>query len=35
MNGRTRQVFVTAPRDDELPPGLGVPVWRIAGGRVA
>ncbi len=35
MNGRGRQVFVTAPRDDELPPGLGVPVWRIAGGRVA
>jgi DNA replication and repair protein RecF len=35
MNGRSRQVFVTAPRDDELPRGLGVPVWRIAGGRVA
>jgi DNA replication and repair protein RecF len=35
MNGGARQVFVTAPRDDELPPGLGVPVWRIAGGRVA
>jgi DNA replication and repair protein RecF len=35
MNGGGRQVFVTAPRDDELPPGLGVPVWRIAGGRVA
>jgi DNA replication and repair protein RecF len=35
MDGRVRQVFVTAPRDDELPPGLGVPVWRIAEGRVA
>jgi DNA replication and repair protein RecF len=35
LSGRPRQVFVTAPRDDELPPGLGVPVWRIAGGRVA
>jgi DNA replication and repair protein RecF len=35
MRGRPRQVFITAPRDDELPPGLGVPVWRIAGGRVA
>jgi DNA replication and repair protein RecF len=35
MNGRGRQVFVTAPRDDELPRGLGVTVWRIAGGRVA
>ena len=35
MNGRARQVFVTAPRDDELPRGLGVPVWRIAAGRVA
>ncbi|HET8625385.1 MAG TPA: DNA replication and repair protein RecF [Gemmatimonadales bacterium] len=35
MNGRARQVFVTAPRDDELPRGLGVPVWHIAGGRVA
>jgi DNA replication and repair protein RecF len=35
MNGRSRQVFVTAPRDDELPPGLGVPVWKITAGRVA
>jgi DNA replication and repair protein RecF len=35
MNGRPRQLFVTAPRDDELPPGLDVPVWRIAGGRFA
>ena len=35
MNGLGRQIFVTAPRDDELPRGLGVTVWRIAGGRVA
>ncbi len=35
MSGRARQVFVTAPREDELPRGLGVPVWRMAGGRVA
>jgi DNA replication and repair protein RecF len=35
MSGGPRQLFVTAPRNDELPPGLGVPVWRIAGGRVA
>jgi DNA replication and repair protein RecF len=35
MNGKHRQVFVTAPRDDELPPGLQVPVWRIAAGRMA
>ena len=35
MGGGARQVFVTAPRDDELPRGLGMPVWRIAGGRVA
>ncbi|MGH7629624.1 MAG: DNA replication/repair protein RecF [Gemmatimonadales bacterium] len=35
LNGRGRQVFVTAPREDELPRELGMPVWRIAGGRVA
>lgn len=35
MNGSPRQVFVTAPRDDELPQGLGMPVWRITAGRVA
>jgi DNA replication and repair protein RecF len=33
-NGCSRQVFVTAPRDDELPAGLAVPVWRIRAGRV-
>lgn len=30
----TRQVFVTAPRQDELPPGLDLPVWRIEAGYV-
>jgi DNA replication and repair protein RecF len=34
-SGAPRQIFVTASREDELPPGMGVPVWRIAGGRVA
>jgi len=28
------QVFLTAPREDELPHGLGLPVWRVEGGRV-
>jgi DNA replication and repair protein RecF len=29
-----RQVFVTSPRSDELPPNLGLPVWMLEGGRV-
>ena len=29
-----RQVFVTAPRQDELPPDLALPVRRVAGGRL-
>jgi DNA replication and repair protein RecF len=29
-----RQVFLTAPRHDELPPDLALPVWRIEAGRV-
>lgn len=29
-----RQVFVTAPRRDELPRGLGLPVWTVKEGRV-
>ena len=29
-----RQVFLTAPRLDELPPGLGLPVWRVEAGKV-
>ena len=30
----SRQVFVTAPRPDELPPDLALPVWTMDGGRV-
>jgi DNA replication and repair protein RecF len=30
----SRQVFVTAPRPDELPPELGLPVWTVDAGRV-
>jgi DNA replication and repair protein RecF len=30
-----RQVFLTAPRPDELPPGLDLEVWQMAGGRVS
>lgn len=33
--GSGRQVFVTAPRADELPPGLGLPIFSVADGRVA
>jgi DNA replication and repair protein RecF len=29
-----RQVFLTAPRLDELPPGLALPVWRVEAGKV-
>jgi len=28
------QVFITAPREDEMPAGLRLPVWRVAAGRV-
>jgi DNA replication and repair protein RecF len=28
------QVFVTAPREDELPAGIQLPVWRVEEGRV-
>ena len=28
------QVFVTAPRQDEMPPGLALPVFRVEGGEV-
>ena len=31
----TRQVFVTSPRADELPPNLELPVWTVENGRVA
>ena len=33
--GPAIQVFVTAPRRDELPGGLDLPVYRVEGGRVA
>jgi DNA replication and repair protein RecF len=29
-----RQVFLTAPRTDELPPDLALPVWRMENGKV-
>jgi DNA replication and repair protein RecF len=29
-----RQVFLTAPRRDELPPDLSLPVWRMDAGKV-
>ena len=32
--GERRQVFVTAPRRDELPRGLAMPVWNVKEGRV-
>jgi hypothetical protein len=28
------QVFVTAPRRDELPPKLDLPRWEMKGGRL-
>ena len=35
FRGRPAQVFVSAPREDELPPGLELPVWNVAGGVVS
>ena len=35
LGGAERQVFLTAPRPDELPPGLELEVWQMAGGRVS
>jgi DNA replication and repair protein RecF len=32
--GEHRQVFVTAPRRDELPRGLPLPVWNVKEGRI-
>jgi DNA replication and repair protein RecF len=34
--GRTpaAQAFITAPRPDELPPGLELEQWRVAEGRI-
>jgi DNA replication and repair protein RecF len=34
LGGAERQVFLTAPRPDELPPGLELEVWQMADGRV-
>jgi DNA replication and repair protein RecF len=30
-----RQVFLTSPREDELPPDLDLPIWRVSQGRVS
>jgi DNA replication and repair protein RecF len=35
MGPEDRQVFVTSPRRDELPPNLELPVWTVDGGRVS
>jgi DNA replication and repair protein RecF len=35
LAGPERQVFLTAPRAQELPAGLALPVWRVSSGRVA
>jgi DNA replication and repair protein RecF len=34
LESADRQVFLTAPRPDELPPDLRLPVWLVEGGRV-
>jgi DNA replication and repair protein RecF len=34
MGSEERQVFVTSPRRDELPPNLDLPVWVVDHGRV-
>ena len=34
LDAPERQVFLTAPRLDELPPGLALPVWRVESGKV-
>ena len=34
FTGRAAQTFISAPRADELPPGLDLPLWRVAGGGV-
>ncbi len=34
LGERRAQVFVTAPREDELPSGLRLPVWRVAEGKI-
>jgi DNA replication and repair protein RecF len=32
---RLTQVFITAPRSDQLPAGLKLPVWRVVSGKVS
>jgi len=34
MGPDDRQVFVTSPRPDELPPNLELPVWTVESGRI-
>jgi DNA replication and repair protein RecF len=34
LGSEERQVFVTSPRPDELPPNLELPVWTVEGGRI-
>lgn len=33
-DGGVRQALLTAPRPEEIPANLGLPVWRVAGGTV-
>jgi DNA replication and repair protein RecF len=35
LGSAERQVFLTAPRPDELPPGLELEVWQMTGGQVS
>jgi DNA replication and repair protein RecF len=35
LERRTAQVFLTSPRQEELPAGLALPTWRVNLGRVA
>jgi DNA replication and repair protein RecF len=34
LGSEERQIFVTSPRPDELPPNLDLPVWTVEGGKV-
>lgn len=34
LAGPAAQVFISAPRPDELPRGLALPVWRVTQGRI-
>jgi DNA replication and repair protein RecF len=34
MGPEDRQVFVTSPRADELPPNLELPVWKVENGKI-